>query len=926
MSALSAGVRLGPYEILEPIGAGGMGEVYRGRDTRLDRIVAIKVLAPGLAKDVTSRERFEREAKTISSLNHPNICVLHDIGRERPSGTDDPPVDFLVMEYLEGETLSARLARATKRISVDEALTIAIPVAAALDCAHRQGVIHRDLKPGNVMLSKGTVKLLDFGLARLALTGGDKKDRVGQGMVSLADLSQPTVSSPLTVKGTILGTLQYMAPEQLEGKEVDARADIFAFGGMLYEMLTNKRPFEGKSQASLIGAILDYQPPPVSTHQPLSPPLLDETVSRCLEKNPDDRWQTARDLKRQLEWVAVRSATGAIAAPAPSARPARRLLPLVGALVVGATITGAAAAWVMRPRPAAPPVVTRFSVLLPEGHQFTRGGRHVLALSPDGTRLVYVANQTLYMRAMHELTATAIPGSEGVDPVEPVFSPDGQWIAFWSNDQLKKVPVAGGTPVTLSAAENPFGLTWSGDRILFGQSRSGIVEIPAGGGAPKVIVAADEKLVEQMHRPQLIAKGRAVLFTHRVGPIPWDESAVVVQDLATDRRTTLVDGGTDAQLLPTGHLVYVRDGTLFARAFDERTLNVRGDAVPLQHGIQQTSAAASGVAQWVSSAAGSAAFVPGDAGLSGRTLVWVSPDGKIEPSAAAPRLINFLQSGIRMAPDGTRVALTVDVDSGASSAPSSAAPSGADIWVWDLHRDSTARLSTSGATSPAWSHDSQRVCYRNGNDAICQQADGSGGTHVLATFPEPRNLRVFSPDGKYLLSTTTGTNNDIFLTTIGPPVTTRPLLNTPFNESSPALSPDGNWIAYHSNETGRLEVYVRPFPDVDDGKQQVSIDGGTEPRWRKDGRELFFTFGGGPLPRMLWAVAIHPGARFSVGKPRLLTKLSSTISVAYDVGSDGRFLFHRPAAIAGPQQFSQIVVVEHWFDELRSRVPLPARD
>jgi serine/threonine-protein kinase len=529
------------------------------------------------------------------------------------------------------------------------------------------------------------------------------------------------------------------------------------------------------------------------------------------------------------------------------------------------------------------------------------------------------------MRLMHELTATAIPGTEGVDPVEPVFSPDGQWIAFWSNEQLKKIAAVGGTPVTLSPAQNPYGMTWSGDRILLGQSRSGIVEIPAVGGAPKVLVAADETRAERMQRPQLIAGGRAVLFSVRAGATAWNDATVVVHDLATGQRTTLVDGGTDAQLLPTGHLVYVHGATLFAMAFDERTLTVRGNAVPVQQGVQQTSSAASGAAQWVWSAAGSSAFLPRD-GSSDRALVWVSADGKIEPAPVTPRPVHFLQDGIRIAPDRTRSALMVDSDSATTQSSSAPVPSeSSDIWIVDHRRNTMTRLSTSGqASSPVWSPNSQRVCYRRGNEVLCQSADGSGEPQVAATFPEPHAPRGFSPDGKYLISTPVrpvGSEGDIFITTLGPPAAMRPLLQTRFDESGPALSPNGRWLAYQSNETGRAEVYVRPFPDVEGGRVRVSTDGGTEPRWSQDGRELFYTVGGRPLPQLLWSVAIKPGSGFSADTPTLLGKFSSNLSMAYDVGADRRFLFHQPASVAGPQQFSQIVVVEHFFDELRKRVP-----
>ena len=953
MATLTTGTRLGPYEILDALGAGGMGEVYRSRDTRLDRIVAIKVLAPGLATDVTSRERFEREAKAISSLNHPNICVLHDIGRDRPSGAGGPSVEFLVMEYLEGETLSARLAKGPSRaartnappstagptsvppMSVDEALAIAIPIAAALDCAHRQGIVHRDLKPGNVMLlANGTVKLLDFGLARLAQTGGDKRDSVGHGMVSLVDLSMPTVSSPLTVKGTILGTLQYMAPEQLEGREADARADIFAFGGTLYEMLTGKRPFEGKSQASLIGAILDHQPPPITSLQPLTPTILDDVVSRCLEKNPDERWQSARDLKRQLEWIAAQPASSSIvAAPGTAANVPRRSAGtrtglIAASIIAGAAIAGATA-WIRWPNPVPPPMVTRFAMELPATVAFTRGGRHVLTISPDGSRVVYVANQQLYLRSMNNLAASVIFGTEGSDPSEPLFSPDGQWVAFWSANELKKVPIAGGTPVTLAAIGNPFGMSWSGDRILVGQQvPRAILAVPANGGAPTVLIQLDEKKGEFAQSPASVAGGKAVLFTLRIGTNSWDGSSIVVQDLETGRRTVVVEGGTDAQILPTGHLVFVREGTLFAVPFDESRLAVTGGAVPVQEGIRQAPTPASGAAQWTFAASGHAAYVPGEGASSDRALFWVDRQGRLERTAAPVRSYNFTQSSLRVSPDGTRVAVTVDAERSTSTSVSAARSTGggSDIWIWEMGRNTLTRLSFSTqAGSPLWTPDSKRVCYssRNDDELVCQNADGSGQPQTLSKIDQLGSLKSFSPDGTRLLVVTTA--GDIAMVTIGPPAVTRPLLNTRFNEGGPAISPDGRWLAYNSSESGRSEVYVRPFPNVDQGRWQVSTEGGAEPRWSRDGGQLFFISGGGPVQRAIWSTTVQPGAVFSAAPPTMVLKVDNDASIAYDMAADGRFLLHAAAsttdaAIAAPR--SQIVVVQNWFDELRARVRL----
>ena len=948
MPTLNAGARLGPYEILEAIGAGGMGEVYRGRDTRLERTVALKVLAAGLATDVTSRERFEREAKAISSLNHPNICVLHDIGRDRPSGSDGPAVDFLVMEFLEGEALSARLTRGPSRaarssspassgrplppMTVDEVLAIAIPVAAALDCAHRQGIVHRDLKPGNVMvLPNGTVKLLDFGLARLTQpVAADQTDGVGHGTVSLADLSMPTVSSPLTVKGTVLGTLQYMAPEQLEGKPVDARADIFAFGGMLYEILTGRRPFEGKSQASLIGAILDHQPPPVTAHQPLSPPILDNIVARCLEKNPDDRWQSARDLKRQLEWVAGHATSGVLpvaATAVPSSR-SRSTFPIIAAILGGAAIAAAAVVWLLWPVAPTPSLAARFAIELPEGQTFTRAGRHTVALSPDGSRLVYVANQQLNVRSMTELESVPIRGTEKSDPAEPVFSPDGQWVAYWAGSEIRKIPIGGGTAVSLAPAGIPYGMSWSGDRILIGSSvPRGIVEVPADGGPAKTLLELDAKQAQLAHRPALVQEGKAVMFTLRTGAGPWDDASIVVQDLASGERRVLVEGGTDAHILPTGHLVYAREGALLAVPFDEKRLATSGATVPIEHGVTQVATAASGAAQWAWSQNGTLAFVPGGAFSEERTLVWVDRQGRVTSAAAPARAYATAPSALRISPDGSRVALQVLTErtSNAGAGGSTRAP-GADIWVWDVARAVLTRLTFGGqVATPVWMPDSRRVCYLRGMEIVCQAADGSGQAQSIAATEGSTALRSVTPDGTRLLlsEASTGTS-EISMVTIGPPATKRLLLHNEFDESGAAMSPNGRWIAYVSNESGRTEVYVRPFPDVDQGRWQISTAGGVEPRWSRNGRELFFLTGGANLPWEVWSAAILDTEGLSVGRPALRASISNLSSNGYDVAPDGRFLFHLPLAESaeGAAQSERIVVVQHWFDELKARVPL----
>ena len=536
---ISPGARLGSYEVLSPLGAGGMGEVYKARDTRLDRTVAIKVLPSHLADKPQLRERFEREARTVASLNHPHICVLHDIGQQ-------DGIHFLVMEYLEGETLAQRLDKGP--LPLDQVLRYAIEIADALDKAHRQGVTHRDLKPGNIMLTKVGAKLLDFGLAKLRADAAPG--------VPFSQL--PTAQDSLTVEGTILGTLQYMAPEQVEGKvdDVDARTDIFAFGAVVYEMATGKKAFEGKSAASVIGKIMQYDPPPMSSLQPMTPPTLDRVVKKCMAKVPEKRWQAASDLYDELKWIAEGgSETGmpAVAVTVAASPGWRRALPLVLTAVV-AVILGGIAVWILMRSGVLPPQpVSRFALTLPLtellGARTSGMFEPVVALSPDGTRLVYVANQQLYLRLMDSLEARPIPGTEGA--AAPFFSPDGQWVGFFADGKLKKVSISGGAALTLCDAPNSRGASWGpDDTIVFAPTpNSGLFQVSAAGGTPQVLTTLKAGDVAHDY-PHSLPGGKAVLF--RVwGSTSLATSRIEVHVLGTGERRVLVQGGTHVRYVPT---------------------------------------------------------------------------------------------------------------------------------------------------------------------------------------------------------------------------------------------------------------------------------------------------------------------------------------------------------------------------------------
>ena len=532
------GTTLSHYKIIEKLGAGGQGEVYLAEDSRLDRKVALKILPQHLSDRAELRERFEREARAVSSLNHPHICTLYDIGEQ-------DGIHYLVMEHLVGETLEARLAKGP--LPLEQTLEYAIQIADALDKAHRQGVVHRDLKPGNIMLVKSGAKLLDFGLAKLQATDTP---------TNLSAL--PTEQANLTAEGTILGTLQYMAPEQLEGKEADSRTDIFAFGAVVYEMATGKKAFEGKSQASLIAAIMQSEPRPMAELQPMTPELLDKVLKKSLEKEPDERWQSASDLMTGLKWVVEGGSQPDVPVPVVSRRRNReRLAWGLVSLFVGVLVT-LVVVWNLIPPPMPRPV-SRFAMELPPDQRLSYSGRHQVAFSPDGQYLVYVANSQLYLRAIDQLESTPIRGTQEGGGRSPFFSPDGQWVGFYAADQLKKASISGGAPVILCEAYNPFGVSWGIDgNILLGQGPEGIFRVPAAGGTKELVITMDATKGESGHGPQLLPDGKTVLFTLRSGDGTWNEAQIVVQSLETGERKVLINGGTDARYLPTGHLVYAQ--------------------------------------------------------------------------------------------------------------------------------------------------------------------------------------------------------------------------------------------------------------------------------------------------------------------------------------------------------------------------------
>jgi len=880
---LAAGARFGPYEIVSAIGAGGMGEVYKGKDTRLDRTVAIKVLPAELATDAQFRERFEREAKSISALNHPNICTLHDVGR-------DNHVDFLVMEYLEGETLAARLAKG--RLGLPEALRIATETASALDTAHRHGIVHRDLKPGNVFLVRNagssvppTAKLLDFGLAKVGPSGG----LLGTAATALAPgLFGAAQGGPLTAQGTILGTLQYMAPEQIEGDEADARTDIFAFGVVLYEMLTGRKAFEGKSQASLLGAILKDQPPPISTIQPVSPPALDYLVRTCLAKDRGDRFQSAHDLLLQLRWIAEGGSAAAVPAPIVSRGRSREWFAWTIAAVLGAIAVGLAVMHLREtPAPADPVQFT----ITPEKNSTLAGGP--FAISPDGRQLAFVASTQglpmLWVRPLAALAARALPGTEGAS--QPFWSPESLYVGFFADGKLKRVNVSGGSPTVVCNAQTSAsgtGGTWNRHNVIvFGSLASSLLKVDAAGGMSTPVTTLGK---DSSHRlPSFLPDGQHVLYLALRGA----SRELRVASLGTTDTTSLGAAESNA-LYSSGHLLFSRGGTLMAQPFDPSTLQPHGDPFPV---AEQVPVNGFGRALFSVSPTGVLAYFGGSA-LAMSRLTWMDRAGK------PLRIVGELGAygNLSLSPDEHRVAVAMSAGS----------PPNRNIWVIDLTRaDTPTQLTFDPATEadPIWSPDGSQVLYNSNRDgsfnsAFQRSADG-GGQEVPVVKGQSISAPDWSHNGRFLVFASDG---DLRVLPLSGDRKSGVFLTRPSAEGSPAFSPDDRWIAYDSDAQVRFEVYVRSF-SPGGGEYKISRNGGWAPRWRQDGKEIFFLALDGTM--MVAEVTLGKEPHFTVPQVLFPTPLLKTNNQhTYAVTKDGqRFLLPVPDQ---RQAAVPITVVLNW--------------
>jgi Tol biopolymer transport system component len=884
---LPAGSRLGPYEILSAVGAGGMGEVYKARDTRLERTVAVKVLPARLSENAGFRQRFEREAKTISQLSHPHICTLHDVGNQ-------DGVEYLVMEFLEGETLTERLARGP--LPIEQVLRYGIEISDALEKAHRQGIVHRDLKPGNVMLTKSGLKLVDFGLAKLA---GPAPGSV----VSSLSVVPTQAEMGLTAQGTILGTFQYMAPEQLEGEEADGRTDIFALGLLLYEMATGQKAFSGKTQASLIGAIMHSEPPSISSAKPMTPPVLDRVVRTCLARDPDDRFQTAHDVRLQLQWIA--EGGSAIGLPAPVAAKRKSREKLAWALVPVAAIAAVAATvFVVRLRTQTPRTVV--SMLHPPEKSAFAFDFGPMALSPDGRRMAFVATSSginmLWVRPLSGVSAQPLAGTEGAS--NPFWSPDSRFLGFFANGKLKKIEASGGPPQTLADASLGRGGSWNREGVILfvPNSREVVHRVSASGGEASPVTKLDAGASEFSHRwPVFLPDGRRFLYLAQNSLGAGEKNGIYAASLDGGERKLLFNANSNVVYAPPGYLLFYRDRTLLARPFDPKSLRFTEEAFPVAEDVHYFATFAQAV--FAASDQGLLAYQTGVSG--GQTqLTWLDRAGKPTGTVGAPGHL----ATPRMSHDGRRVAVRI-LDPQAVG----------DIWIYDLKRNTPTRFTfdPSDDFGPLWSHDDSRVVFsaarKSPGDIYQRDSAGTAKEEPLLSSNALKLALDWSPDGRVLLFQVNdprkNTQMDLWTYSAADGKAT-PVLQSAFNEILGRFSPDGRWIAYVSNELGRDEVYVVPFPGPG-GKWQISTTGGRAPAWTRGGREIVYEAPG----EEIMAVEVSTAPTFRAGIPRALfkTRLRPPPGRQFDVTPDGeRFLVNlRPAEeVSDP-----VTLVQNWAAE-----------
>jgi eukaryotic-like serine/threonine-protein kinase len=900
--SLTSGIRLGVYEVVGPLGAGGMGEVYLARDTKLGRRVALKVLPDMFVKDADRVARFEREAKMLAALNHPHIAALH--GMDQADGRH-----FLVMELIEGETLAERLQRGA--LPVNDALIVARQIAEALEAAHEKGVVHRDLKPANVKINADDqVKVLDFGLA--------KAIESDSGAASVAN--SPTLSMMASQAGLILGTAAYMSPEQAKGLPADQRSDIFSFGTVLYEMLTGRQPFHGETAPDILASVLVREPDLGLLPPGLHPRLVD-LVRRCLEKHPKRRWQAIGDVRAEIETVQTMPAAGeAVAASVPRRSLVRRLVPFALTAAAAAVVTAAIAiSW--RP-PAKPGLVARFELLAPPDQRLSGLGRQAVAISPDGTEIAFSAGGRLFRRLLSDIEARAVSGIEETTGVNnPVYSPNGRFIAFWSADRtLRRIATLGGAPITLCEAENPIGMTWGTDGIVYGQS-DGVWRVGSDGGKPERLVEAGEG--EILHGPQVLPGATHLMFTAAQGLTAeqWDRASIFVQPIAGGARTRLLEGGSDARYLSSGHLVYAVGGTLFGARLDLDRMQLSGQVVPVLEGVRRAVAASSGSTQFSVSELGSAVYVAGPPGTSvgQQDIALVERSGAVRPLKLVPSTYDFP----RMSRDGKHIAFATD--NGREAA----------IWVYTVAGTTgMSRLTFNGGNRfPIWAPDGQRVTFQSDREGdrglFWQPADGQGPAERL-TKAEPGTAHIpdaWSPDGKYLVFTIKTGNRFALFQWSAADRQVKPFAGVVSGTLPTAdFSPDGRWIAYAYSTSGdsAANVYVQPFPPTGAQYQLAAKPGENphHPRWSPDGKELFY------IPRVMGfeVVPVELLPKFGFGAPspapRLFPVSSPTTPRTWDIARDGRIV---SVILVGQTSGSSTTadsfrIVLNWSEELKARL------